>query len=368
MLVALTSAFWSASQAFGKGVRFGYDKNNQVISAEYWGRPGSLESLALSSYPNLVSLDITYYTTLNQSDLDQIAKITSLEELTFGQDAILGETVAVDGDPSVLRSLKRLEWMKVSVAEFDQSDWGFLNVLPRLEYLEVDVGLDFDAKSCTLTDDFGKTLGEIQSLRELSLWGAEDLTDAFISNVADRNKRCESLMFGDGEFTDAALARISRDFPELIWLEIGGNRISDRGVEHLSRLPKLEMLTIYSGSLSTVSVRSAAKIPTLTKLELGVVAVDVADIRLLSKLPKLERVIFRQLALSDESLSCFTGHPTLVSLFCDGSQLDLVKTIQVVQSLPNVDYLSVGPASSPIQQAVSREVKRIEQLRKAGDR
>ncbi|MEM6692129.1 MAG: hypothetical protein AAF664_22060 [Planctomycetota bacterium] len=365
VLFGLTIAL--SSHASGQNIHFEFDERDHVISARYWGRPGDLESLNLKRHPRLESLEIVYYTTLNRIDLDQISKISSLEELRFGQDAILGETTKLEFDPAPLKSLKKLLSLKLAISEFDQDDWGFLKQLPRLQTLEIDVGVDFNAKPCKLTDEFGKTVGEIPSLLDLEVLSAKDLTDRFIHYATEGHSKLEGLRLSGGNFSDEALRRISQRLTNLRVLELGGEQISDQGMKYLSRLVALQDVHIYARNLTGESIRSAAKIETLESLELSVESVKPEDFKALAKLPRLKRIILRKLKMTDELLSSLKGHPTLVSLFCDGDQLSEDKTIQFVRSLPEVEYISVGARSSRLQQAISREVERIERLRSVSD-
>lgn len=59
--------------------------SGEVVSTRFNGNPGELTN-AVHEYSNLQALEIVYYTTLNQEDIDAIAKITSLTELLMGQE------------------------------------------------------------------------------------------------------------------------------------------------------------------------------------------------------------------------------------------------------------------------------------------
>lgn len=357
----------SCSLTYGQRLYFDYDEKGEIVSASYSGDPGELESLNVQAYQKLDSLRVSYFTTLNQSDLNHIAKISQLEELIFGQDAFLGETVTLDGDPSVLRSLKNLRSLKLAVTEFDETDWDFLAQLPTLETLEIDASEYFDATACRMTDAFGKKIGSIPSLLDLWISHAEQLTDLFLTNLTEQQTSLECLVLTGGEFTDDGLNRIAQRLSDLERLEIGGERISDQGIKNLRKLKRLRELEVQAPNLTSRSVGFAADIGTLEVLQLDVSSVEEDDFEALCRNTSLQRLILRQLSMDDERFALLKGHPTLVSLFCDGSQLDRAKAIQIVQSLPKIEHISVGRTRSPLQQALNRELKQIKRRRKTGE-
>ncbi len=260
-LVGILGCSQRTTLAQPAGLRFSRNDAGDVVAADFYGKPGELAAAGIHEYSSLQTLEILYYTTLNQEDIDAIAKITSLTELCMGQESALGETVSLNGSLDSLSTLKSLEFLRIAVEGFDEDEWDFLRKLPKLESVDVDVHRYFDREENLLTDEFGKTLGGVKALRDLSVRGADGLTDSFVTNLVSRNNALLRLELTDGFFTDQSLAFLAHRCPDLEWLEIGSDQLTDVAIGHLASSGKLKQLTVHSpkltGSCAQVNLRNS---------------------------------------------------------------------------------------------------------------
>ncbi len=115
----------------------------------------------------------------------------------------------------------------------------------------MDVSRYFDrSKENSLTDEFGKTLGAMKALRDLSVRGAVGLTDSFVANLVSRNNGLVALRLTEGSFTDQSLSLLAHRCPDLEWLEIESGHLTDEAIGHLASLEKLKQLTVHSPNLT----------------------------------------------------------------------------------------------------------------------
>jgi hypothetical protein len=110
------------------------DKQGRIVGLTYWGQ-GGLRQSAPKDVSSLTNVDISYGTTLTRDDIEFLASLQNVEELSFGGN-LDGEYVAIEGDLSPLGKLKRLESVFLCKRNMHDRDLEFLRELPNLKALE----------------------------------------------------------------------------------------------------------------------------------------------------------------------------------------------------------------------------------------
>ncbi|MCH5378068.1 MAG: hypothetical protein JJ992_29270, partial [Planctomycetes bacterium] len=116
---------------------------------------------------------------------------------------------------------------------FDMSRAGFLEGLVHLQSLEANLSLD---------DDSAELLGRLSQLRQLRLGGRQNLSPQGYRELA-RLTRLKELRMGSCGLVDEHLAFLS-EMEGLEVLEIPGNRITSKGINHLRNLARLRRLNL----------------------------------------------------------------------------------------------------------------------------
>ena len=168
------------------------------------------------------------------------------------------------------------------------------------------------------------------------------------AQIADvRDGRSDQILLENTAVADADLAQLS-DLPSLhvLLLDSDRNAISDRGIEHLSKLTNLEHLRLRGAAIgdaglqqiadSLVSLRilnlpqakftdaglaHLARLPQLEQLRFGSPHVTDGGIAHLKDFPQLKRVHLIDVPITEAALQTFAQMPQLESLYIDGVEL-----------------------------------------------
>lgn len=321
------------------GVRLRHDKQDRVVAADYYGKPGGLVKSGLHRRPHLTALSIMYGTELNRADIQYVGTLTGLVDLELGCVELDGEFVAIEGDLRPLRSLTKLKRLVLHRKHMRDEDLLCLTRLPALRTIELASGTRRDAEG--LTDKSGEILSRVASLRELRVVGNKNhLTDHFISRIS-RLPRLEYLAVGSEKFTDASLGLIALRLQTLAELEISSGGFTDRGVRYLHRLKQLRALRVASKRLKGDCVKSLHGLRRLRQLELTVSGVDDDGFAGLAALPRLEMLALRRPALTDKQFAMLRNHRTLQVAFLNGAKLSRGNVRRIRDTLPGV-HLGLG--------------------------
>ncbi len=117
-----------------RGARTRSDEQGRIVGLTYWGQ-GGLRLSAPKDVSNLTNVAISYGTTLTRDDIEFLASLQNIEELSFGGN-LDDEYVAIEGNIAPLAKLKRLEWLFLCKRDMHDRDLEFLRELPNLKALE----------------------------------------------------------------------------------------------------------------------------------------------------------------------------------------------------------------------------------------
>ena len=122
--------------------------------------------------------------------------------------------------------------------------------------------------NCKITDESLDTIAELKRLTTLCLDGNPEITDQGAVKIASLKELQSLARFNDcnvGDETCKTLASLSK----LIWIGLGGTRVTDKGIDVLTSLKSLERLELHGCKRLTDQVlESLAKISSLTELSI----------------------------------------------------------------------------------------------------
>ena len=199
-----------------------------------------------------------------------------------------------------------------------------------------------------ITDSGLAHLKLLTNLAGLDLEVCDQVTDAGLIHLqALKHLQWLSLKrsgFGPYFFSDEALGHLE-GLTRLQVLNLYGNRITDSGLDKLKSLTSLKDLDL---NLTTVSDEGLAKLASLSDLErieltattgLGGPKISNQGIRHLTALPKLKHLVLVGAGLTDECLEYIAGMSTLTSVNVVDTQLtdDGIRFLK--RALPNCEFI-----------------------------
>lgn len=164
-------------------------------------------------------------------------------------------------------------------------------------------------------------LGKLQNLKELNVIIHSELEQGicpFVSSdfdFLDRLRNLESCTLGGiGGDLDPLLERLAK-LPRLEFIEIriqGGwmetdepLAVTDSGIAHLGKLPKLKFLHLENASVTGVGFRDFSRDSPLESISLGVTKINKEGLGYLLNFPKLRSVDFGSLHITQEDYDRF---------------------------------------------------------------
>ncbi len=246
-----------------------------------------------------------------------------------------------------------------------------IGALPHLEDLEVG--------HSDITDAGLRHLRDMSSLRVIRLRNCPGVTDAGLSELAGlMNLRFvdlyTELKTEDGapatQITDAGLQHLAR-LSELRYLSLTGAGITDRGIEQLMGLKKLEQLHLYWTSTSLAGlVKLSAALPDLTIHGLATTVRDgvmtlsrrsLEELQQLQKLTELKGLRLSSFESSDALLEQLSGFANLRVLSVRVKREHSLKHLAGLVDLEELDLS--GPGLPGPGLAHLRNLPRLETLR-----
>lgn len=181
-------------------------------------------------------------------------------------------------------------------------------------------------------DDAGmKEVGRLKQLKQLSVWDAENVTDAGVIHLKDM-PRLTFIHLEHSQVGEAGLAELAK-LPNLEGLSMQKNRFTDAGLAHLAGHSKLKILWIGNpggneglSPISDASVVHLATIPNLEELDLQYTRVTPRGLAPLSKLRHLNLLILNGSTADDL--------PAVKPLFADGVSIHAKNPPQPVANAP----------------------------------
>jgi hypothetical protein len=323
------------------------DKQGRIVGLTYLGQ-GGLRQSAPKDVSSLTNVDISYGTTLTRDDIEFLASLQNIEELSFGGN-LDDEYVAIEGDLSPLGKLKRLESVFLCKRNMHDRDLEFLRELPNLKALEFIAGPNpFHENGSSVTDACAESIGQAKNLRWLEIYNGDKLSDRFIEGISQHLEELEHLHLGSDNLTDRSLQLLAKQFGNLKSIDLYSKQFTDQGVAFLASAKQLQKVWLECPLLTNESVSVLTELKDLRHLMITAPTVTNEVIEKVAKLPELQILCLRNTPLSDEQFAMFANHPKLESIFANGRNLTTENVLQVIATMPRLEHMTLAEAKAQI--------------------
>jgi hypothetical protein len=323
------------------------DRQGRIVGLTYWGQ-GGLRQSAPKDVSSLTNVDISYGTTLTRDDIEFLASLQNVEELSFGGN-LDGEYVAIEGDLSPLGKLKRLESVFLCKRDMRDSDLAFLRELPNLRSLEFLAGPNpFHENGSSVTDACAESIGQAKNLRWLEIYNGGKLSDRFIEGISQHLEELEHLHLGSDNLTDRSLQLLAKQCGNLKSIDLYSKQLTDQGVAFLASAKQLQKVGLECPLLTNESVSVLTELKDLRHLLITAPTVTNEVVEKVAKLPELQILCLRNTPLSDEQFAMFANHPKLESIFANGRNLTTENVLQVIATMPRLEHMTLAEAKAQI--------------------
>ena len=323
------------------------DKQGRIVGLTYWGQ-GGLRQSAPKDVSSLTNVDISYGTTLTRDDIEFLASLQNVEELSFGGN-LDGEYVAIEGDLSPLGKLKRLESVFLCKRDMRDSDLVFLRELPNLRSLEFLAGPNpFHENGSSVTDACAESIGQARNLRWLEIYNGDKLSDRFIEGISQHVEELEHLHLGSDNLTDRSLQLLAKQCGNLKSIDLYSKQFTDEGVAFLASAKQLQKVWLECPLLTNESVSVLTELKDLRHLLITAPTVTNEVVEKVAKLTELQILCLRNTPLSDEQFAMFANHPKLESIFANGRNLTTENVLQVIGTMPRLEHMTLAEAKAQI--------------------
>ena len=323
------------------------DKQGRIVGLTYLGQ-GGLRQSAPKDVSSLTNVDISYGTTLTREDIEFLASLQNIEELSFGGN-LDDEYVAIEGDLSPLGKLKRLESVFLCKRNMHDRDLEFLRELPNLKALEFIAGPNpFHENGSSVTDVCAESIGQAKNLRWLEIYNGDKLSDRFIEGISQHLEELEHLHLGSDNLTDRSLQLLAKQCGNLKSIDLYSKQFTDQGVAFLASAKQLQKVWLECPLLTNESVSVLTELKDLRHLMITAPTVTNEVIEKVAKLPELQILCLRNTPLSDEQFAMFANHPKLESIFANGRNLTTENVLQVIATMPRLEHMTLAEAKAQI--------------------
>jgi hypothetical protein len=323
------------------------DKQGRIVGLTYLGQ-GGLRQSAPKDVSSLTNVDISYGTTLTREDIEFLASLQNIEELSFGGN-LDDEYVAIEGDLSPLGKLKRLESVFLCKRNMHDRDLEFLRELPNLKALEFLAGPNpFHENGSRVTDACAESIGQAKNLRWLEIYNGDKLSDRFIEGISQQLEELEHLHLGSDNLTDRSLQLLAKQCGNLKSIDLYSKQFTDQGVAFLASAKQLQKVWLECPLLTNESVSVLTELKDLRHLMITAPTVTNEVIEKVAKLPELQILCLRNTPLSDEQFAMLANHPKLESIFANGRNLTTGNVLQVIATMPRLEHMTLAEAKAQI--------------------
>jgi len=323
------------------------DKQGRIVGLTYLGQ-GGLRQSAPKDVSSLTNVDISYGTTLTREDIEFLASLQNIEELSFGGN-LDDEYVAIEGDLSPLGKLKRLESVFLCKRNMHDRDLEFLRELPNLKALEFIAGPNpFHENGSSVTDACAESIGQAKNLRWLEIYNGDKLSDRFVEGISQHLEELEHLHLSSDNLTDRSLQLLAKQCGNLKSIDLYSKQFTDQGVAFLASAKQLQKVWLECPLLTNESVSVLTDLKDLRHLMITAPTVTNEVIEKVAKLPELQILCLRNTPLSDEQFAMFANHPKLESIFANGRNLTTDNVLQVIATMPRLEHMTLAEAKAQI--------------------
>ena len=349
-----------------QGAHFTSDASGRIVGLTYWGQGGLRQSVP-KDISKLTNVEISYGTTLTRDDIEFVASLQNVEELSFGGN-LDDEYVVIEGNLAPLAKLKRLERLFLCKRDMHDSDLEFVRELPNLEALEFLTGPNPRSENgSSVTDACAESIGNSKSIRFLVIDGGDTLSDSFVDKITQHLINLEHFELDSELLTDRTLHLLSERCGNLKSIHLYSKQFTDQGVAFLASAKQLQEIWMECPLLTQESVNALAELKDLRHLLITAPTITNEVVEKVAKLPELQILCLRNTPLSDEQFAMFANHPKLESIFANGRNLSTDKVLQVIATMPKLKHMDLLEAKAT-QSAATRFLAVRKPASKKGDR
>lgn len=325
----------------GAGVTAAYRDD---ASIEYLHRSTDLQRedfipLARLHEHNVEDVVYFYGEVIDADDFLELAKVQSLRGIEVGFYDSADDYASIEGDIAKLGVIKQVESVSLNIAPIKDDDLSFVAALPRLTCLAVNVGKESMHSRRTgpgCTDRCAEHLAKAAGIEVLLIHDGMELTDRFVDRLTATVRKLKELECDSPLLTDESLRLLSERCPDLEYLSLRSERLTDAGFLHLLQLRNLRRLWMDS----PVSVETVALMTTLREVVLVGCHVSDRGAESLANLRDLERLVLYGPEMTDKQFGYFRGHPALKAIILNGRHLTRDSTLRVLGSMPRLKEVS----------------------------
>jgi hypothetical protein len=366
ILVGLCSTDSFSQEPTSRDARTRSDEQGRIVGLTYWGR-GGLRQSAPKDVSNLTNVEISYGTTLTRDDIEFLASLQNVEELSFGGN-LDDEYVVFEGNLAPLAKLNRIERLFLCKRDMHDSDLEFLRELPNLEALEFLTGPNPRSENgSSVTDACAESIGNSKSIRFLVIDGGDTLSDSFVDKITQHLINLEHSDLDSELLTDRTLHLLSERCGNLKSIHLYSKQFTDQGVAFLASAKQLQEIWMECPLLTQESVNALTELKDLRHLLSTAPTINNEVVEKVAKLPELQILCLRNTPLSDEQFAMFANHPKLESIFANGRNLSTDKVLQVIATMPKLKHMDLLEAKAT-QSAATRFLAARKPASKKGDR
>jgi hypothetical protein len=352
ILGGLCSTDSFSQEPTSRGARTRSDEQGRIVGLTHWGR-GGLRQSAPKDVSNLTNVEISYGAILTRDDIEFLASLQNIEELSFGGN-LDDEYVVIEGNLAPLAKLKRLERLFLCKRDMHDRDLEFLRELPNLKALEFLTGPNPRSENgSSVTDACAESIGRSKSLRFLVIDGGNTLSDLFVDEITQHLRNLEHFDLDSELLTDRSLQLLSERCCNLKSIHLYSKQFTDQGVASLASAKQLQEIWLECPLLTQESVNALAELKDLRHLLITAPTINNEVVEKVAKLPELQILCLRNTPLSDEQFAMFANHPKLKSIFANGRNLTTEKVLQVIATMPKLEHMDLLEAKAT-QSAVTR--------------
>lgn len=236
------------------------------------------------------------------------------------------------------------------------------DTLPLANFSEL---TSLDLKDTSIADRDLTRLANSQQLRDLNLDGT-NVSAVILEDLADVD--LARLGIGVDAISDEDLQLLS-SFKGLEWLSLEGAPVTDAGVAHLLKLPKLKTLDISGTQISAEGIEQLGSLPGLSRLKLSRIEVTEELLAALATVPGLKELELSNTLLDDNHLDALGNLKSLQRINLENTLVTKSGHRRLVEALPNCEIrwgVKHSAKAIPVQIA-ARHKDRAERYRERKD-
>ena len=174
-----------------------------------------------------------------------------------------------------------------------------------------------------------------------------------------------ALRLDNTETDDEELKKICAQHPELVELTLGGTKVTDAGLNHLTQLPRLRVIRLSRTAITDEGMSILAKCETLESIDVSQTNIGDKGVKALKTLPRLRILNLYMTFVTDKGLASFQDEEHRSAARIEQLNLDRApitdEGISKLAALTNLAWLHLG--ATAITDTALVELAKFESLK-----